>query len=88
MAYNYNVNQPLNLKMPVDVTAAGYIAQEGDTPTGQKILYFANWKSNLLTNNPGTLIENFSQDFIGDVLGAGYDMLTSKITVDYVAEET
>jgi len=88
MSWNYTINQPLNLKMPVAVNAAGNIAQEGETAAGQKLLYFATWSSDLISESPGAKIETFTSDFVGDVLGANYDMLNSKITADYVAEET
>lgn len=88
MSWSYSANDPMILKMPVAVNAAGNIAQEGETAAGQKLLYFANWSTDLLSESPGDKISTFTSDFVGDVLGANYDMLNSKITVDYVAEET
>lgn len=88
MSWSYSPNEPLILKMPVAVNAAGNIAQEGETAASQKLLYFSTWSSDLITDDPGAKVESFTSDFVGDVLGANYDMLNSKITVDYVAEET
>lgn len=89
MSWSYSANSPITLKMPVAVNAAGNIAQEGETAVSQKLLYFANWSTTIITNDTaGEAIPLFASEFIGDVLGANYDMLNSKITVDYVAEET
>lgn len=89
MSWSYSANEPITLKMPVAVNAAGNIAQEGETAVSQKLLYFPNWRVSIITNaTAGTVIEAFASEFVGDILGANYDMLNSKITVDYVAEET
>lgn len=77
------------LKVTVDTTSDGYVAQDGDTPAGQKTfaLPFISTSAVIQSTQSGTTpfdgIQAFVESLFNDVLGASVPDF--KVTTDFTA---